>query len=60
MKTSSLPGIGLGVFTISYLEEGTIFGPYKGVLDHADTIENSAYAWEVNKVICLTLSSGTI
>ena len=49
VKTSSLPGIGLGVFTTSYVEQGAIFGPYKGTFDHAGTKANLDYAYRVNK-----------
>ncbi|XP_060559317.1 uncharacterized protein LOC132719555 [Ruditapes philippinarum] len=48
IKQSSLPGIGLGVFTTSYIEQDAVFGPYKGTFDTDDTDEDLDYAWTIS------------
>ncbi|XP_045160195.2 uncharacterized protein LOC123525314 [Mercenaria mercenaria] len=49
IEPSSIPNAGLGVFTNIYIEQDTMFGPYKGILElDADSADASGYSWRIN------------
>ena len=50
VKTSSIPGAGLGVFASQGIARGVKFGPYVGKkvpASHVDEDANTSYMWEV-------------
>ncbi|CAH3196558.1 unnamed protein product, partial [Porites evermanni] len=49
---SSIPGAGLGVFSITEIPKGVRFGPYKGTKigwEHVTEDANTSYCWEILK-----------
>ncbi|XP_053395731.1 uncharacterized protein LOC123524384 [Mercenaria mercenaria] len=46
IKTSDIPGAGLGVFTEKFLERGTLIGPYKGIRVY-DGNFNEDWSWTI-------------
>lgn len=48
IKQSLIPNAGLGTFTKVFIEQDTVFGPYKGILEpDTDTALVSGYSWKV-------------
>lgn len=48
VKKSTIPNAGSGIFTNIYLEQNTMFGPYKGTFDpDTDSASESGYSWKV-------------
>lgn len=50
---SSIPGAGLGVFSITEIPKGVRFGPYKGTKigwEHVTEDANTSYCWEVSRI----------
>ncbi|XP_053393934.1 uncharacterized protein LOC123525313 [Mercenaria mercenaria] len=49
IKMSTIPNAGLGAFTNIYIEQDTMFGPYKGTFDEdTESAEDSGYSWKID------------
>ncbi|XP_045160190.2 uncharacterized protein LOC123525312 isoform X2 [Mercenaria mercenaria] len=49
IKQSTIPNAGLGAFAKMYIEQDTIFGPYKGIFEpDTDEAAVSGYSWKID------------
>jgi len=54
LQESSIPNAGLGVFSLSEFEVGSLFGPLEGEersLDENKKNPNDSFVWEVNILV---------
>ncbi|XP_060559331.1 uncharacterized protein LOC132719569 isoform X2 [Ruditapes philippinarum] len=48
IRESTIPNAGSGIFTKTYIEQDTMFGPYKGAFDpDTDSASESGYSWKI-------------
>ena len=56
VRPSLIPGVGLGVFSTTFISKGVRVGPYKGKMVMRD-FYNTAYAFEVRSSVFLCMDS---